>query len=186
MPAFKPIQIIPPGLLGFFQLKQEGRGIVEIPDVLQGSIDLFRWFLQARQEGASNVTSATLALSGRDYFESFGATSTLRVPEKEFWYVHEYRVGAAPGPGIGTARVNHLACAMAQNPTNQSNPVSFGDTVYNDPGAADMTANDLVVVFARDFFAPAGCELGFSYSQTCTAGGNVVYSGNCRLTRLPI
>jgi hypothetical protein len=182
MPGFRPIQIIPPGLLGALQLKQDGRGIVELFDTLQGTMELFDWYMQARAEWRTTLTGLTINASGRLTFAAFSPNSIV-VPDREYWYVEQYSITALPQPGAGTAVLNHFATAMVQQATGTQRPLSLGDAIN---GEVIDTANHLAVVAARGFFAPSGSILGFSYGCAVSAGGTIDFNAFLRYTVLPI
>lgn len=79
----KPIQAVPAGLLGFFQLKNNGQNPAEFPDVLQPNIDLLEWYLQSYQELASQQNLLTYAPG------SSSQLFPLVVPSDQWWWLSE-------------------------------------------------------------------------------------------------
>lgn len=181
MPAFRPLQLIPPGLLGLLQLKQEGRGLVELPDVLQGVIELRDWYLQARSEWSLTTHSGVINATGRANFLTFA--NPVAVPEQEWWFVHQYVVKADPVPGAGSAEVHSLVPVMIQQATGTARSVAIGSGQF--PVGAN-TAAHTVWAEGRDFFAPAGARLGLAYGVTVAGGGTVNVDAFIRYTPLPI
>lgn len=181
MPSFKPIQLIPPGLLGFFQLKQEGRGLVELPDVLQGTVDLLDWYFQSRAEWDQTLHGVVLNAAGRNGFEPF-APNTIQVPAREFWWVSQYSVQALPQPGAGTATLLQLQATMVAQAVGTLRPVAIGPQISGALG----TANHQAIAIANGFFAPAGAVLGFAWGADIAGGGTIDVNGFVRFARLPI
>lgn len=82
-----PIQVIPPGLLGFLQLKNSGNNPRDMPESLLMTFDVLPWYLQAKKEIV--VASSTLATDSQG-FQS--PPSVFNVPNSEAWYVHSHLV----------------------------------------------------------------------------------------------
>lgn len=182
MPSFKPIQLIPPGLLGLLQLKQEGRGIVELPDVLQGVLELRDWILQARAVWSGDEHSIVLNAAGRDTFETF--TNPFGPSNSEWRYVHEYTIIATPVPAGGTAEIASFAPMMVAQNIGTLRPVCVGQPFVWGTGAPQLVQSQ-VIVSARNFFMPAGAVLGFAYGIVLTGAGTVDVSAFVRYTPLP-
>lgn len=175
MPSFRPIQLIPPGLLGLFQLKQEGRGIVELPDVLQGTLELRDWYFQARVESNVDVHGVVIGTNTFDYFREF-APNAIVVPAREYWYVHNFTVFCTAGNAAD--RSDFWPAYIPQQQGSQF-PVALAATQRME---GTSWANP-----SQNFFLPPGAELGFGFSQSVDgASPGITYDGNFRITRLPI
>lgn len=84
-----PIQLIPAGLLAYFDLKNAGRNPGELVESLQPTLSMFDWYMLNKREQLqfNHVNLVGPALTGS--FELF------IVPEREVWYVHSIRVFTA-------------------------------------------------------------------------------------------
>jgi hypothetical protein len=90
-----PLQVIPPGLLGFFQLKSAG----VLPSLLsyevQPSLEMRDWYFQARQldevaQFGQAPTSIAITTGTGSGPQGFGLTGgPAKVPAGQYWYVTE-------------------------------------------------------------------------------------------------
>jgi len=88
-----PIQLIPPGLLGFFNLKNSGKNPRTLDDNINPSLELLPWYLCSQQEGLVGTLSIVDTNIGE--FQAMTALDTLTVPDQEWWYVHSHSVHVA-------------------------------------------------------------------------------------------
>lgn len=85
-----PIQTLPTGLLGFFQLKNVGKYPHDFLETLQGVFELRDWYLQAQSQVRSGVDAAIAAT---------GTPVYLTVPNGVMWAVHDMAVSATLAVG---------------------------------------------------------------------------------------
>jgi len=169
-----PIQVIPPGLLGFLQLKSLGQN----PDALltdyRPTIEMRDWLFEANAE---NVFGGLSVATGGDT-SAFFSPLAMVVPANEYWWVLNYTVTSALLVAGDT--VHMLDCIFA-------NPILGTQNVFQ---LSQQTPRDITGInrFARvhtgGFFVPPGSELGFGY--TVTAAVTVAFTGFLRFLRLPI
>jgi len=178
------IQVIPPGLLGYFNIKRNGIN----PDTLVGqyspSIEMRDWLFHA---GAENwITSRnggvtpTIGLGPGPAVLGFkGFVTPIIVPEGEWWYVHDFTV-TTESTLVATDTVSF--CVGYANPQNA--PFTFciqGDRQPLITGAATGRSG---FSHAHNFFVPPGSSLGFLLVANDTAS-TVDYFGYLRFTPLP-
>jgi len=168
---YGPIQQLPPGLLGFLQLKSQGQNPSLLADSYQPSIEMLDWLLLASNE-TLQVGFAAGTIGGNLASSTVNAVAT--VPNEEWWYVHRFSVGVAP---VGATRISNVGLIMtlsaagaAANFSLASNPV--------------IGVADLVNVGAQGFFAPPGAILGWIANIT-NAGATNVAGSALWFTRLP-
>lgn len=145
----QPIQIIPSGLLGLLQLKNNGRNPSILPDELQSTFELRDWYLETDVRIRSGITAAipsgTLGLTL--------TAATHIVPEGEQWVLRgvyaSMNVAAAdairgyvvmqPPSHVATATVRMLgedfdAPVLAQAQTWVPSYVNQGELLVAQPG----------------------------------------------------
>jgi len=174
---FASVQVIPPGLLGAFQIKNGGRNPVSLGQDYVPTLDMREWALIAnvRTLGATNIGAVT---NGYADFQDGGATS--RVPEKEWWYVHDF--SAHLKPLVTTDDVT-------LSPAYQVDTASGGDTIIvGDPFRLVVTAAaaDLRVFSARTPFLVPPNSLFGGWVHNALLVGPVDLAVRVRYTPLPI
>lgn len=187
-----PIQVIPPGLLGFLQLKSSGRNPTQISEELRGVLDLTSWYYQARVieftlspdiPGAGTMNRAISVASGRGFKTWNGGTATsCTVPQTEWWWIDRYTIRAHQA-GAGAAGdvdifqpVIHTTTAGATLTHALGNPFEL-------PFSLTVDRDGLISV--GGFFAPPGSELGLGIVEHLSAQ-TTNYEGFLRLVRLPL
>lgn len=178
----RPIQVIPSGLLGFLQLKNNGQNPQDLPDVLQPVLELRDWYLQSRAEEIVTPTNIpSMALPTATFgFQTFTTNPTVPVvPDKEWWYVHDIAIVTTFVPAA-----DFIGGAIGWVSPNTAGNTKLVSIVQNFPGAANIVGawrND------RSFFVPSGAIFGFFPTQNTRAAGNLTISlTTLRATRLPI
>ena len=173
--SWGPIQNIPQGLLGFFQLKNAGRNPEALTRTLQGVFDLRKWYLlNDTQESVTATRALAPTVIGPVGFTT--PATGLRVPAEEWWYVHYYDVSANLA-AVGEQLIYYPAL-IGPN-FAWTHPLG---TRGSQAGAAVARQE---IAFATDFFAPAGCEFGI-YSTVNEGAATIEIAGNVQYTRLPI
>lgn len=172
-----PIQVIPPGLLGFFQLKNMGRNPSDLVDSVQPSLEMFDWYMQARAEyvglgntgGVPNATTQFRALA-----------PAVFVPDGEFWYI----VTATLISSVLVAGDSYIACIAMRDPTSgfihvprAQQGITMSDAIAG--------ANTQGLCSAQDWFAPSGVEIGVFLSRNLTAA-TITYSLSATRVVLPV
>jgi len=175
----RPIQVIPPGLLGFLQLKNSGQAPAELPDTLQGVLELRDWYFQARLVVSNQIHggSAATAVFG---FQAY-SPNTIVVPEREYWWVENYSFTSdtIPAGDLVTARAAYIVQA-----SGATRPFLLGDQPPAPPGFP--SGQYRLAVSASRFFLGPGSVLGFYIDQNTRAAGNTSFIGNVRYAALPI
>lgn len=171
-----PLQILPPGLLGALQLKNMGKNPGALSSLVQGTLELRDWLLQQNYE----VLGATNAASVTDNFTGFQDGGTgARVPEGEWWYIHEYQVNIL---ALATGDVVHAA------PAYQDNTVAGGDTITVGPDVRlvpTATTASLTAPAWRQFFVPPNALFGGWILESNVAAA-LNLGCRIRMTRLPV
>lgn len=87
----KPIQIIPEGLLGMFQIKNAGRNPQELIETIQPSLEMLDWYMSSYAELQKGLQFGPNAAQ----VWMFG----IQIPATEFWFVHSISVKFDVGAG---------------------------------------------------------------------------------------
>lgn len=175
------IQVIPPGLLGFLNLKTLGANPFLLGDTYQPTIELRDWLLQADQRDfTQDVALASVAIGfGASLFNLYSPNSIV-VPSNEYWWVENYTIQTG-NLGAATERCQ-FQCAMYTPITGTVNIYLMGDPSPDITGAATVRRN---ATRCGGFFAPSGAALGIAQYIQETAG-NITYTGFVRFTRLRV
>lgn len=170
-----PIQIIPPGLLGYFQLKNRGRNPTDMPETLFPMMDLLEWYLHANGEQLATL-SFSIPATGSDS-QPFAGLGGI-VPNGEWWYVHYMCAFSAPLLAADT--VEKLQCAViVSDPSPQT--ILLGQASNQTMTGANKRQWAGGQMGA--FIGP-GAALGIFYSAITAT--NITITGNARISRLPI
>lgn len=171
-----PIQLIPPGFLGFMQLKSGGKLPRDLAEVVSPTFDMLLWYMQTNAE---NLVDTALTIGDSTAFEQIGA---FTVPQREWWFVHSFttRVVAiveateylAMAPGYVLEDAGGTPRVYMQGPWNWPEPVSPLVT------SASMCS-------AHNFFAPPEAIFGVQVASEAPVGGFPAQS-TIRFTRLPV
>lgn len=168
------IQVIPQGLLGFFQLKNGGRNPGTLTEVLSGTLDLRDWYFNSQREVWSTYTVSVA--SGITGFQSFTTPGALVVPDNEFWYVHNYTIFS-----------NQLAAGDSFTgfaPAYRDVPGSATTFIVGDFQNASGVNTRPTAFAAQGFWLTPGQELGFWLQINTLALAKTVTS-QLQITRLP-
>lgn len=169
----KPVQIIPPGFLGFLQLKNNGVNPTELPDNLQPVIEMRDWMLQARARDWPPGFSQRALAPGTYGYLPF--TNPISVPNNEQWYVWQYTARAVLTATDGLAlRVAYRSIVTGTTPVHVLGSVSSAS------GAGAVAA-----ISAQPFWLPPGAELGL-YVEGIVSAGTIAVAGEVRYTPLPL
>lgn len=176
MPS-QPIQVIPPGLLGFLQLKNSGRNPTIFPDELTPTLELFRWYMAAREIELDPALSGINVANGAVGFTVY-APNAIVVPANQMWWVREYSIqtgalNAADTVSFQPAWANSTVGVLSVHLEGDNLPPLTGTAVTRKGFAS-----------ARDFFLPPGSQLGIAIGANETAG-TVAYSAALRYVVLP-
>lgn len=177
----KPVQIIPPGLLGMLQLKNMGR----LPDTLMGeyqpTIDMREWLMVANREYLQAVANIPIGSDLSTTFWAFNNPGPIIIPDNEWWYVWSYDGTLIIGPGDSVFGSISLSATVSQNQIVQTLAVQPVAAVAPVTG----NVNYPVACQPRRWFGP-GTQFGVGYARLdvpLIPGGLAV--GVLELTRLP-
>lgn len=165
-----PIQVIPQGLLGFLNLKNNGQNPNTLDSNVMPVIDLTSWWFENRAEDIGTFTRTPV--TGNNGFGSW--LTPIIVPEREAWWVLEYTIRSQP-MGVGDSAA--FACGWQQIITQQRYMVGDLGQVNNDVGVTSA--------FARGFYVPSGAELLWYTNDVVNATGFQII-GTARIVRLPL
>ncbi len=148
-----PIQLSPPGLLNWLQLKTGGIN----PDTLQRevmpTIDLQEWWMRA---ACKRDSGALVDIGGATYgaIVTFGPTVT--VPNTAWWYVRNLTVRLqGQGPG---AVITRFGLGYAVPTAGGVSPQ--GDFMLQDALYGSVTEPAIGILSVRGFWLPPGAALG--------------------------
>lgn len=166
-----PIQVIPPGLLGFLQIKNNGQNPSLLPDSIQPVMDLQRWLFNGRLEVAT----------GTNLVPSAGAPADITlftIPEREWFWIENVTcsvVALAAGDDLA-ANISYVV-----SPGGTSSMYAIGPT--GSTGVALL--NQRLIVSANGFFVPPGAAITLSVTRKALAADRT-YNAALRGARLPI
>lgn len=172
MAPSRPIQVIPPGLLGFLQLKNSGRSPEFFPDALQPTIELRNWYFEANAEFLQATVQTAVAGVG---FQTWA--EPIVVPSSELWYVINYSVYT----GVQVAGDN-TQFQLAWRSQTGSLHFEGQPSALVVGSAAGATNNQQ----ASGFFVPSASEIGARIMGHAAAAVTIDYAWNLRIVRLPL
>ena len=187
MREFGPIQVIPPGLLGFFELKTSGRNPDQLLSGYQPALEMFDWLMEAsaidwnKVFGAGGVAGRTVAAGNLGY-NAYTSPSGIVVPATEAWWVISYTIVSSVVT-LGTSSMQIVPAFSRQSPA-----VAFRDLYAVGAPSAVVVGGGVGRVCsaqATGFFVPPGSDLGFILLQNETATAND-FSGFLRYVPLSI
>lgn len=176
--TFGPIQLIAPGLLGLFQLKQMGRNPDQFGEVVLPGFELSDWFLRA----ASLDYNAQVSIPGIDLangvtgFQGFSPNSII-VPANEWWHCENYTIvtSSLVAGDNSTMRPAYARPLVGTRQVHMIDPANTGNLAGS---AADARVN---VCSGEDFWVPPGSEIGI-FVQVNATGATIGYTGFLRYT----
>lgn len=168
-----PIQVIPPGLLGFLQIKNGGLNPREFPEVLQPVMELMHWYLYANAEVVTGTDAAIAAASLTNY---------LTVPDDEWWVVHDAQAAMTMAAASTAVWSLYYRSGPSGGAANFPFAISTAPVVWSE---ATM-GSGAIVRMERErplLIIPPGGALGVRahFLSAATTTGNVI----ARITRLP-
>lgn len=165
--SFGPIQIIPPGLLGFLGLKSAGENPHSLLAEYRPTLEMRDWLLMARAEylmvgfAAGSIGGN---LTGTVITDSVSSVpGTFVVPVGEWWWFHDATFSLAPGAaatdvrGISLGMTVQIAAAVGYLALGQSSFVGTNQASHFN---------------VRDFWAPPGASLAFTANVVNAAATN--------------
>lgn len=171
-----PIQVIPPGLLGFLNLKSQGQNPSMLGDTYEPVVQMFEWLLMANW---TSIQFAGLITAGTTGFYTATPTPTI-VPDREWWYVHDSTASIGP-LGVGETAQASIAIRISQNAPLSNHILTFGNGQYGNGGTAGTT---LALPQAHGFWANPGALVGIDVS-IADVTVNKAFNQTVRYTRLP-
>jgi len=176
MQEYGPLQLIPPGLLGFLQLKNAGKSPSELSSLLQSTMELRDWFFQSTFEQVIQTATITNGSVGFNLY-----TTPIIVPSGEYWWVHSYAVHV--GGLIATDTVSFApGFRLVQGGANAQYSVGVPQPLITGTAATRQGA-----AYVNDgWFVAPGTEFGIRVMANETLGAGLTYTGQLRFTRLRI
>ena len=169
MENYRPIQLIPRGLLGFLQLKNLGKNPSDFPSVLQPTLELFDWLTQSEQLSTVGTDAAIAAV---------GTNTYLSVPSGEAWWLHDVQAS------INLAAAATIVCSPSYNLGPVGAP-SFS-RLLTPLQQYSQAVHGTTIVIPSTLYKPMlltpGCTLGIRTTalSAATTAGNLV----ARYTRM--
>lgn len=170
-----PIQLIASGLLGFFQLKDQGNPTV-INDDVQPSLDLRDWYFISEMEAAGAAATAAINPGVVGYQNFTTPPAGITVPQNEIWYVTNFTISVALPLATDDAIVRP---AMLWRPGTANVGILPHTPLHSRAAAANSAAG----VSAANFWAPPGAQLGMYWERSTTAT-QLAASGFLMFTRM--
>lgn len=171
----KPVQIIPPGLLGFLGVKNMG----QLPDTLLGeyspSIETGEWLMAANRTTISNANALG---AGTFSTAELAGGNPITIPDREWWYVWNVSLRFAL-PNADTIQIPMVSVRNDAASVQQLAAVDYGNLV--------APAGGLVVPVCcepRRWFGPGTQFQGGAARLVVALACN--YSLTAEFTRLPI
>lgn len=173
-----PVQVIPAGLLGFFQLKSLGRNPADLAEAYQPIVEMRDWlFVTQSVDFGPGPLAAVTVLGGVQGGQRFTA-NPIQTPSNEWWYVHNYTIRSAALVAGDTSNIAPLLFTPITGVINTY-------LLTSNAGVALTGPNRTQGVSAQGFWMPPLSELGFLIYENTSAAG-IAYTGTARITRLPI
>jgi hypothetical protein len=182
-PPLGPIQVIPPGLVGYLNLKQFGR----LPDVLSSTVDpsleMRDWYFQANVLYTVQLCGATpitpnFVTAGVDFFRFQVGGVDFAVPKGQAWYVDLASADAA----LAAAGDTMQACLVKQD-ASKTSILQLGPV---QPDVVSARAGRLLTVRSdRAFWMFPGEFFGIQLMDQVFVT-NTFFSLSVRATLLPI
>lgn len=176
-----PIQVIPPGLLGLFQLKGHGENPRELATLVNPILEMRDWYFQAQAldwpqaRNGGVVPTANIAAGG----VGFVAFSTpMTVPQDEIWYVHHLTIA------VGNLAATDVFTGVATMRSVTGNDF-FPGTYQGGQGFGGGANPRRTFATASGFWAPPGATCGAYVLQADTAT-TIPIAGFLRFTPMPI
>lgn len=164
----RPIQVIAPGLLGYLQLKSNGRNPDTLMEEVRPTIDVKEWLLTAQREYISG--SAALAAPGvSSRYVGFvdGGGNAILVPPDELWYVWN----ATAISGIPPADTYNGAFGITYTPDPVPGPIACLAQEQVPAFTSTGTASIIAVRAEPRRWFPSPCEWGCMVSDYVIAAG---------------
>jgi hypothetical protein len=169
-----PIQIIPRGLLGFFNLKSQGANPTQLVESVQPIIDLYPQYLEAQAIIWPLVSGVNLA-SGNNG-GGVWSPNAIVVPNDQIWWIQSYGIFTGQLPATDDC-VYSPAMRITTVGTIQWELCPKRNEPYQPSLVAPVNKSRLVT--ANGFFAPPGSELGF-WVQSCVTATTVALTAEVR------
>ena len=85
------VQLIPPGLLGYLGIKNQGQNPSDLLSTVQPTLDLRDWWFQARLDSAPSgaFSRASAIVTASVGFKQFDV-QPLQVPQGQIWYITDF------------------------------------------------------------------------------------------------
>lgn len=177
MPNSGPIQVAPPGFLGFLQLKNMGQNPSILPDTYQATIECRDWLFRGNQLYKTGTN--TVATAGSGFLAMASGALAQPVPDGEWWYVHELNAECDALPAGDKLSIR----AAYQDQVNSGLATT---TIVGDVGRIDQVTTVITTPcsVARDFFVPPTTRLGLWVEWAQIAAGTPQISARVRYTPL--
>lgn len=179
--SFGPIQVIPPGMLGYLGLKTSGENPHSLLGEYRPTIEMRDWLFnqqaQMFQVGfAAGSIGGNLAGTTVNTDSISSVPGTFVVPKGEWWWFHNATITIAPGAGATDFRglTIGLLCAIGAS-----------NAYLNLESSSLVGTNQSWGLSARGFWAPPGASLAWTASIANAAATNAASLVGW-LTKLPI
>jgi len=159
-----PLQVIPDGLLGFFDLKTFGRAPSELSEVVSPSLELRDWYFQSRAEW---YTNGSISVTSNGFY------AAVTVPATEWWFVHHAATETVP-----FTTVHDYQVCIAWYDRNPSQ-LFLGELSKGSSSSAQLIPP---MSRERNMWLPPGATLGFKFAGDSVGPFSTLFS--CRFTRL--
>lgn len=175
-----PIQVIPPGLMGLLQLKQQGRLPTDLADSVQPVLEMRDWYFTGRRVATTALFPgaaplATFNVPGvQTFVPSAGGLAT--VPNGQYWYVDTC---AAYGTLAAAADTVRYSLVLLGSQGGDLVPLSVD---YAD--AANARVRRVMARADKPFWAQPGDQFAI-YCEDVNTATNIVLSLSLRAAVLP-
>lgn len=154
------IQRVPPGLLGYFGIKNGGMNPTNVSNTLLPQLDMLDWYMMGSVSG----------LSTGGLVNAIGLTTYFTVPDGEYWYVH----------GV-TARATVAAAGRVRMRAAAAIPFVSTLNIYQAGPLAEssVATDDVTSTIQESFWAPPGARFGLyveGFTGAFSAACNVTYA----------
>ena len=175
----KAVQLIPPGLLGFFGIKSGGRNPSELGEQVSPTLDLWDWYTQAKLlDGIASLGSVPSVAVNATGIHVFSPNAII-VPEGEAWWVDNFTIRTGT---LLAAEAIGVVPVMLRPRVGSQNQYLLVETAS---GTGAAGAGQVSATSAKRFWVPPGTELGVLVSTIATAA-SITISAYLRFARAPL
>jgi len=179
--SFGPIQIIPPGLLGFLGLKTSGENPHSLLGEYRPTVEMRDWLLRSRGEYlqvgfAAGSVGGNLAGTTINTDAISSIPGAFTVPKGEYWFFHDLTVSLAPGAAATDVRALCLGLLVQ---------IGAATGFLNLASSPVLGTNQAFTLSAQGVWAPPGALIAWTAAIANGAATNAA-ALTAWVTKIPL